>query len=43
MNEAAALPSPAVLLSAQLQQYYGRLRRPIRLTAHFPLVRGYRA
>ena len=28
MNEAAALPSPAVLLSARLKQYYGRLRRP---------------
>jgi len=28
MNEAAALPSPAVLLSAQLNRYYGRLRRP---------------
>src|SRR5450631_3522048 len=28
MNEAAALPSPAVLLSARLKQYYGRLRLP---------------
>ena len=28
MNEAAALPSPAVVLSARLKQYYGRLRRP---------------
>ena len=28
VNEAAALPSPAVVLSARLQQYYGRLRRP---------------
>jgi hypothetical protein len=28
MNEAAALPSPAVLLSARLDRYYGRLRRP---------------
>ena len=27
-DEAAALPSPAVVLSARLQQYYGRLRRP---------------
>jgi hypothetical protein len=28
MNEAAALPSPRVLLSRRLKQYYGRLRRP---------------
>jgi hypothetical protein len=28
MNEAAALPSPPVLLSGQLKRYYGRLRRP---------------
>jgi hypothetical protein len=28
MNEAAALPSPAVLLSARLDRYHGRLRRP---------------
>ena len=28
MNEAAALPSPTVVLSARLKQYYGRLRRP---------------
>src|SRR5215207_1882454 len=28
MNEAAALPSPAVVLSARLMQYYGRLRLP---------------
>src|SRR5664279_4495896 len=28
IDEAAALPSPAVMLSARLQQYYGRLRRP---------------
>jgi hypothetical protein len=28
MNEAAALPSPRVLLSRQLKRYYGRLRRP---------------
>ena len=28
VNEAAALPSPAVVLSARLKQYYGRLRRP---------------
>src|SRR3954447_16182196 len=28
MNEAAALPSPRVLLSRRLKQYYDRLRRP---------------
>jgi hypothetical protein len=28
MNEAAALPSPRVVLSRQLKRYYGRLRRP---------------
>jgi len=28
IDEAAALPSPAVVLSVRLQQYYGRLRRP---------------
>ena len=28
IGEAAALPSPAVMLSARLKQYYGRLRRP---------------
>src|SRR5437763_15345796 len=28
MNEAAALPSPPVLLSRRLKQYYGRLRLP---------------
>src|SRR5512144_3268347 len=28
MNEAAALPSPPVLLSGRLKRYYGRLRRP---------------
>jgi hypothetical protein len=28
IDEAAALPSPAVMLSARLQQYYGRLRLP---------------
>ena len=43
MNEAAALPSPAVLLSARLKQYYGRLRLPPQLATHFPLIRGYRA
>jgi hypothetical protein len=28
MNEAAALPSPTVMLSARVNRYYGRLRRP---------------
>jgi hypothetical protein len=28
MNEAAALPSPTVVLSARLKRYYGRLRLP---------------
>src|SRR5436305_516271 len=28
IDEVAALPSPAVVLSARLKQYYGRLRRP---------------
>ncbi len=28
IDEAAALPSPRVLLSRQLKRYYGRLRRP---------------
>ena len=28
IGEAAALPSPAVMLSVRLKQYYGRLRRP---------------
>src|SRR5688572_24857756 len=28
IDEAAALPSPAVVLSARLDQYYDRLRRP---------------
>jgi hypothetical protein len=28
IDEAAALPSPAVVLSARLNRYYGRLRRP---------------
>ena len=41
MNEAAALPSPAVLLSARLKQYYGRLRRPPG-SRPLPGVTGYR-
>jgi len=28
IDEAAALPSPAVVLSVRLKRYYGRLRRP---------------
>ena len=42
MNEAAALPSPAVVLSARLKRYYGRLRRPPDRTVHFPALAGYR-
>ena len=41
VNEAAALPSPAVVLSARLKQYYGRLRLPPG-TRHFPTSAGYR-
>src|SRR5689334_21858791 len=42
MNEAAALPSPAVVLSARLKRYYGRLRRPPGTTLTSQLT-GYRA
>jgi hypothetical protein len=42
MNEAAALPSPAVVLSARLDRYYGRLRRPPGTHVHFPDFSGYR-
>jgi len=41
-DEVAALPSPAVVLSARLKQYYNRLRRPPG-TRHFPAETGYRA
>ena len=36
IDEAAALPSPAVVLSARLNQYYDRLRRPPGTATHFP-------
>src|SRR5690242_2898309 len=44
-DEAAAFPSPAVLLSARLNQYYGRLRRPPgqRSTSRFQPVIGRHA
>src|ERR1019366_72568 len=42
MNEAAALPSPAVLLSARLDRDYGRLRRPPRTPSPSRLEAGYR-
>src|SRR5712691_5925361 len=43
MDEAAALPSPRVLLSPRLQRYYGRLRRPPGSTPTSRLITGYRA
>ena len=36
-DEAAALPSPAVVLSVRLKQYYDRLRRPPGCVTHFPV------
>jgi hypothetical protein len=42
MNEAAALPSPAVLLSARVDRYYGRLRRPPGSRSTSRLNTGYR-
>src|SRR3954451_15935342 len=41
IDEAAALPSPAVVLSARLDRYYGRLRRPPG-TRPLPGLTGYR-
>jgi hypothetical protein len=41
-NEAAALPSPAVLLSARLDQYYDRLRLPPGTSTTSRLHTGYR-
>src|SRR5215211_8849138 len=41
-DEAAALPSPRVVLSRRLKRYYGRLRRPPG-TRPLPGVAGYRA
>ena len=42
MNEAAALPSPPVLLSGRLNRYYGRLRRPPGSRSTSQLNTGYR-
>jgi hypothetical protein len=42
MNEAAALPSPRVVLSRRLDRYYGRLRRPPGSRSTSRLNTGYR-
>ena len=42
MDEAAALPSPAVVLSVRLKRYYGRLRRPPGSPPTSRLITGYR-
>ena len=42
MNEAAALPSPAVVLSVRLDRYYGRLRLPPGTLPTSRLHTGYR-
>src|SRR5271166_184476 len=42
MDEAAALPSPRVLLSRRLKRYYGRLRHPPGTTSTSRLTAGYR-
>ena len=42
MNEAAALPSPAVVLSARLDRYYDRLRLPPGTQSISRLHTGYR-
>src|SRR5271167_3425524 len=42
MDEAAALPSPRVLLSRRLKRYYGRLRHPPGTTSTSRLLTGYR-
>lgn len=42
MDEAAALPSPRVLLSRRLKRYYGRLRRPPSTLSTSRLRAGYR-
>jgi len=41
VDEAAALPSPAVVLSARLDRYYGRLRRRPGRSPISRLVTGY--
>src|SRR5712691_743132 len=43
MDEAAALPSPRVLLSRRLKRYYGRLRLPPGSPPASRLITGYRA
>src|SRR5512141_1694695 len=42
MDEAAALPSPRVLLSRRLKRYYGRLRLPPGTPSTSRLSTGYR-
>ena len=42
MDEAAALPSPRVLLSRRLKRYYGRLRHPPGTLPASRLTTGYR-
>ena len=42
MDEAAALPSPRVLLSRRLKRYYGRPRLPPGSTSLSRLITGYR-
>jgi hypothetical protein len=42
VNEAAALPSPAVVLSDRLEQYYGRLRLPAQPPTASRLTTGYK-
>src|SRR5918994_6320150 len=42
MDEAAALPSPRVLLSRRLKRYYGRLRLPPGTQTTSRLSTGYR-
>src|SRR6266568_3861958 len=43
VDEAAALPSPGVVLSPRLKRYYGRLRRPPGSPPTSRLNTGYRA
>ena len=42
MDEAAALPSPRVVLSRRLKRYYGRLRHPPGTLSTSRLSAGYR-
>jgi len=41
-DEAAVLPSPVVVLSARLDRYYDRLRRPPSASSTSRLIAGYR-